>query len=231
MEDIGRKVAIFDIDGTIFRSSLLIQLVDQLIRDGVFPEEVQRVYAKQLEEWQDREGDYQAYIEAVVRAFKENIKGVHYGKLADAAETVVAAQWKRTYRYTRELIKELKRKKYFLLAVSHSPKTVLDKFCPRLGFDKVYGMLYEIGPQECFTGNVIDEHLIFNKANIIRRATEKEKLLLADSVGVGDTESDIPMLDAVEQPICFNPNAKLYAHAKRAGWKVVVERKDVIYEL
>jgi phosphoserine phosphatase len=108
---------------------------------------------------------------------------------------------------------------------------VLDKFCPRLGFDKVYGMLYEIGPQECFTGNVIDEHLIFNKANIIRRAAEKEKLLLADSVGVGDTESDIPMLDAVEQPICFNPNAKLYAHAKRAGWKVVVERKDVIYEL
>ena len=231
MEDIGRKVAIFDVDGTIFRSSLLIQLVDQLIRDGVFPEEVQDIYAKQLEAWQDREGDYQTYIEAVVRAFKEHIKGVHYGCLADAAETVVAAQWKRTYRYPRELIRELKRKGYFLLAVSHSPKTVLDKFCPRLGFDKVYGMLYEIGPQECFTGTVLDEHLIFNKANIIRRAAEKEKLLLADSVGVGDTESDIPMLDAVEQPICFNPNAKLFAHAKRAGWKVVVERKDVIYEL
>jgi phosphoserine phosphatase len=35
----------------------------------------------------------------------------------------------------------------------------------------------------------------------------------------------------VSEPICFNPNAALYAQAKRMGWKVVVERKDVIYEL
>ncbi len=231
MKDEGKKVAIFDVDGTIFRSSLLIEVVDQLIRDGVFAEDVQATYAKQQEKWLDREGDYQAYIEGVVKAFRENIKGIHYGSLADAAETVVAAHWKRTYRYTRDLLKELKRKDYYLLAVSHSPKTVLDKFCPRLGFDKVYGMMYEIGPQDCFTGAVIDEHLIYNKANIIRRAAEKEKLILADSIGVGDTESDIPMLDAVENPICFNPNAKLYAHAKRRQWKVVVERKDVVYEL
>jgi HAD superfamily hydrolase (TIGR01490 family) len=231
MADKKDKVAIFDVDGTIFRSSLLIEVVDQLIRDGVFPEEVQLTYAKQQEKWLDREGDYQSYIEAVVKAFRENIKGVHYGALADAAETVVAAQWKHTYRYTRDLLAELKRKNYFLLAVSHSPKTVLDKFCPRLGFDKVYGMMYEIGPQDCFTGEVMEEFMMYNKANVIRRAVEKEQLPLAQSLAVGDTESDIPMLETVEEPICFNPNAKLYAHAKRRQWKVVVERKDVVYEL
>lgn len=226
-----RRVAVFDVDGTIFRSSLLIQIVDQLIRDGVFPEEAQAEYARKQEKWLDREGDYEAYIEAVVATFKTRIRGMHYGALADAAERMVAAQWKRTYRYTRELLKDLKARGYFLLAVSHSPKTVLDKFCPRLGFDKVYGMVYEIGPQECFTGAVVDEHLIFNKANIVKRAVEKENLTLAHSVAVGDTEGDIPMLELVARPICFNPNAKLYAHAKRMKWKVVVERKDVIYEL
>lgn len=92
-------------------------------------------------------------------------------------------------------------------------------------------MLYETGPQDLFTGKILEEHVIFNKSNVLRRAVEKEQLPLADSIGVGDTESDIPMLEAVENPICFNPNAKLYAHAKRRGWKVVVERKDVIYEL
>jgi phosphoserine phosphatase len=50
-------------------------------------------------------------------------------------------------------------------------------------------------------------------------------------VGVGDTESDIPFLKLVDRPICFNPNRKLYAAAKRHGWKVVVERKDVIYKI
>jgi len=56
-------------------------------------------------------------------------------------------------------------------------------------------------------------------------------LTLKGSVGVGDTESDIAFLKMVEKPICFNPNQKLYQYAKRAGWKIVVERKDVIYHL
>jgi len=84
-----------------------------------------------------------------------------------------------------------------------------------LGFDKVYGRIYEIGPQDLCTGEVTDEHLIMNKANIVRRAVAKEGLTLEGSVAVGDTESDIPMLEAVERPICFNPNNNLYRHAKR----------------
>lgn len=226
-----RKVAIFDVDGTIFRSSLLIQVVNRLIEKNIFPPEARDVYEREYERWLNREGDYQEYIDAVVRAFVGHLKGVHYSALADAAEELVNEQWKRTYRYTRDLLVELKKKDYFLLAISHSPKTVLDKFCPRLGFDKTYGMIYEIGPQDCFTGNVTDQHLILNKAAIVRRAAEKENLTLAHSIGVGDTESDIPFLEAVTKPICFNPNQKLYRTAKRLGWKVVVERKDVIYEL
>ena len=226
-----RRVAVFDVDGTIFRSSLLIQVVEQHIRDGAFPEESQEVYARQHEKWLNREGDYDAYVMAVVKVFQDHLKGLHYGALADAAEKVVAVQWKRTYRYTRELLKELKAKDYYLLAVSHSPKTVLDKFCPRLGFDKSYGIMYEIGATDAFTGEISDEHLIMNKANIVKRAIEKEGLTLTHSIGVGDTESDIPFLEVVAQPICFNPNAKLYRYAKRMKWKVVVERKDMIYQL
>lgn len=226
-----RKVAVFDVDGTIFRSSLLIQLVDRLIEDGAFPKEARERYGREYEKWLNREGDYQEYIMAVVQAFNAHLKGIHYGALADAAAEVVEEQWKRVYRYTRDLLADLKGRGYFLLAVSHSPKTVLDKFCPRMGFDKAYGIVYEIGPQELFTGRIADEHLILNKANILKRATEKEGLTLEHSIGVGDTESDIPFLEMVAQPICFNPNSKLYMYAKRMKWKVVVERKDVIYEL
>ena len=226
-----RRVAVFDVDGTIFRSSLLIQLVNKLIEDGAFPEGARRAYEREYEKWLNREGDYQEYIHAVVEAFNKYLKGVHYGAFADAAEEVVEEQWKRVYRYTRDLLKDLKRRDYYLLAVSHSPKTVLDKFCPRMGFDKAYGIVYEIGPEECFTGGVVDEHLILNKAAILKRAVEKENLTLAHSIGVGDTESDIPFLEEVAQAICFNPNMKLYRHAKRMKWKVVVERKDVVYEL
>ena len=70
-----------------------------------------------------------------------------------------------------------------------------------------------------------------NKANIVRRAIEKENLTLKGSIGVGDTEGDIPVLEMVDNPICFNPNMLLYKTAKRNDWKVVVERKDVIYNI
>ncbi len=226
-----RKVAIFDVDGTIFRSSLLIQVVNRLIEKKVFPASARHVYEREYERWLNREGDYEEYIGAVVKAFVGHLKGVHYSALADTAEEVVDEQWKRVYRYTRDLLKDLKKRGYFLLAVSHSPKTVLDKFCPRLGFNKTYGMIYEIGPTECFTGRVVEEHLILNKAAIVRRAMEKENLALQHSYGVGDTETDVTFLEMVAKPICFNPNAKLYRYAKRMKWKVVVERKDVVYEL
>lgn len=161
-----------------------------------------------------------------------NIKGVHYGEFADVGRRVVAVQSKYVYRYTRDLIKNLKSDGYFIIAISQSPKTVLDEFCGQYGFDKVYGRYYEIGPQDRFTGGIIDEHLIQNKANIVKRVFDKNHNLTHEhSVAVGDTESDIPLLESVTDPICFNPNQELYKFARREGWKVVVERKDVIYHL
>ena len=226
-----KKVAFFDIDGTVFRSSLVIELVKGLIVQGVFPKKAGEVYAKEYQAWRNREGTYDAYIKAVVSSYIEHIKGVHYGELADVGRIVVAEQRNYVYRYTRDLVAQLKRDNYFLVAISQSPKTILDEFCREYGFDKVYGRIYEIGPQDLFTGKMIDVHLVENKANIVTRVLEKEDVTITDSVGVGDTEGDTALLESVQIPICFNPNSGLFEQAKRRDWKVVVERKDVIYEL
>jgi len=227
-----QPVAFFDIDGTVFRSSLLIELVDALVQEGVFPSEVQDEYRTAHTEWRNREGTYEEYIEAVIKAFLHHIKGVHYGTFADIGKRVVAIHSKHVYRYTRDLIKSLKDDGFFVVAISQSPKTILDQFCIQYGFDKVYGRIYEIGPQDRFTGVVTDTHIIENKATIVKRVFENNpNLTVKNSLAVGDTDGDIPLLDSVEQPICFNPNQSLYTYAKRMNWEVVVERKDVIYYL
>lgn len=226
-----RKVAIFDIDGTVFRSSLLIELVEGLIQGGLFPETVRKDYEREFLAWAHREGSYESYIARVVEVYMANIRGISYGEFMDVAEQVVEKVGRKVYRYPRDLLESLKKKGYYLLAISQSPKSILEKFCKNIGFDKVYGRIYELGPQDRFTGGLVELHLIANKANIVRRAVEKEELTLKGSVGMGDTENDISFLEMVDTPICFNPNEKLYKHAKREGWKVVVERKDVVYEL
>jgi len=226
-----KKVAVFDVDGTIFRSSLLIELVETLIERNIFPVSVRGVYKRAHEKWWNRQGSYEAYVDAVVDAFMHHIKGVSYADFDEAVKIVVSRNQYRTYRFTRDLVEKLKKRGYFLLAISHSPKGAVELFCKGLGFDKVYGIFYELGPTDRFTGKVIDEHLIANKGAILKRALQKENLTLAGSIAVGDTEGDLPIFEMVEKQICFNPNMALYRHAKRNGWKVVVERKDVIYEL
>lgn len=226
-----RRVAVFDIDGTVFRSSLSHELMERLTKDGVVSKKAAEYYQEHYQLWRDREGTYEDFIDMFANAAQKYWKGIYYGDFADAAKLVIAEQYKHTYVYTRELIKELKKRGYYLLAISHSPKTIVDPFCKKMGFDKAYGMVWEIGPQDQLTGSVAETHLIMNKANILKRAIEKENLTVAHSVGVGDTESDVSFLEMVARPICFNPNAALYRYAKRMKWKVVVERKDVVYEL
>jgi len=226
-----KKVAIFDIDGTIFRSSLLIEVTEALIQEELFPKKTAAVYATSFKNWIDRKDSYEKYIWDVVAAFEKNIVGVRHDDFARISKEVVNFHKNRVYRYTRELVGELKKKEYYILAISHSPKELVDAFCKNFGFNKVYGRVYEVGENGRFTGKTLYADLINNKASILDRAVQKEGLTLVNSVGVGDSEGDITFLSKVKKPICFNPNSKLYQHAKKAGWKVVVERKDVIYIL
>lgn len=226
-----QNVAIFDIDGTIFRSSLLIEITDALVSEGVWPKEIRQSYARSHKKWLDRNGSYEDYIGGVIRAFNRNIAGVRQEKFMGIAKGVVAEQKNRTYTYTRDLVGELRVKDYYLLAISHSPKMIVEPFCRSLGFHKVYGQMFELDARGRYTGKVMFRELITDKSVIFRRALEKENLTLRGSVGVGDTEADIPVLKMVDRPICFNPNNKLYQTAKRNHWSVVVERKDVIYRL
>jgi len=226
-----KKVAIFDIDGTIFRSSLLIEVTEALIDNGVFKSSLRNYYAKEHKRWSDREGSYNDYILGVVKAFEKNLKGVNYKAFEKVAKRVVAQQQNQVYEYTRDLVKKLKKKNYYLLAISNSPKLCVEEFGKSMGFDKVYGRMYEVDNAGLFTGKTMHLDLISDKAKVIQRAIEKEGLTIKGSVGVGDTGADIPMFKTVEKPICFNPNKELCAVAKKHGWQIVVERKDVIYKI
>lgn len=226
-----KKVAIFDIDGTIFRSSLLIELVNKMVEHELFLKDFSKHYRNEYRNWLDRKGSYDDYINAMVKAYNENISGVDYKEFKKVAEEVIGSMRDRVYRYTRDLVKKLKQEGYFLLAISHSPMEIVQDFGYSMGFDKVYGRIYKVGDDGKFTGEMEYVDLIADKARVLDRACEKEGLTLEGSIGVGDSEGDITQLQKVENPICFNPNKILFDEAKKNNWKIVVERKDVIYEI
>ncbi len=231
------KLAIFDIDGTIFRSSLVIELVHGLIAMGIFPKKAAQEIKNDYTIWLDRKGDYNDYIMKVVGVYLKYHKGMSAQYINRAAKHVLLQHRDRVYRYTRELIVDLRKKNYMLIAISGSPHYIVEQFAEYLGFDKAFGTISEVQNGKFtgrrFDGTKFDVTGIPHKDVVLKKyiADLKLEIDFKKSFAIGDTEGDIPLLSLVGNPIAFNPNSTLALLAKKKKWKIVIERKDVVYEV
>lgn len=228
----GIKLALFDIDGTIFRSSLVIELVNGLVNTKVFPPSAKKEMEADYLAWLNRQGSYETYVDQVVKIYVDNIRGVKEVTVNRVVETILDWQKNRLYRFTRDLIKILKEKNYYLVAISGSPHVIVSKFADYLGFKAAFGSVLEV-KNGVYTGGVVNRDSSANKQKVLQTFLGDHNFQpdLSRSIAVGDTEGDIPLLKLVENPIAFNPNRALAKYAKAKKWRIVVERKDVIYEI
>lgn len=177
--------------------------------------------------WVNRKGSYEDYINQVVKTFNKRIEGCLVKDVCKVSEIVIKEQKDKVYRFSRDLIQRLK-KTHILVALSGSPLEIVKIFAKKWGFQIYFGTYY-FSSQGKYSGEI--KPILNDKGKIILDLKEKMGWSLKKSIGVGDTETDAKFLELVEKPICFNPNQKLYNLAKKFGWQVVVERKDVIYYL
>jgi HAD superfamily hydrolase (TIGR01490 family) len=224
-----RKLAIFDIDGTIFRSSLMVELMKTLVYYKIFPKEAEDAFDREYFAWADRRGPYQHYIDKMVDVFTEEIVGCKEEDIKKMSKRVAEYFRDRKNVYTRDLIEKV-RKNHFLLSISGSPIEVVSEYNKYLKFDAVFGTIYGLDKNRIYTGKMILDGA-HQKEKIFNQFLSGNDFDLKNSIGVGDTQYDAAFLNRVGHPIVFNPNASLEKLARRKGWKIVVERKDVIYEL
>lgn len=224
------KLAVFDIDGTIFRKNLHFELINELVWLKVFPQSVRKELNKAYTDWLEHVGTYEEYRKELVFLYEKYIKGCKVEDIIKASKIVVPFHKDRTYVFAERLIKKLKAENYHIIAVSGSPIEIVEEFNHlHLHFDEVFGSVYE-REDEIYTGR---EGFVpvRNKGQFIKQYVYENKLSFDDSYGVGDTESDASFLELVENPIAFNPNHNLKEIAQKNKWKIMVEKKDVIYEI
>lgn len=218
----------FDIDGTIFRNSLLIELHWKMVKAGIVPKSAITKLDRHYWRWVRRQGSYDRYLQEVIESFSKFTAGQRTADIKALARRVVQGQGEIVYRYTRSLVERL-RKTHLLIAISGSPREIVEEFARAWKFDHMVGTQYEVKGRR-YTGKLqfIAAH---HKREALQGLIDRYGLSLKGSVGVGDTESDAGVFELVDHPICFNPTAELYKLAKKKGWKVVVERKNMIYHL
>jgi len=225
-----KKLAIFDIDGTIFRKNLHFELINELSWINVFPRNVRDQIVHLYTNWLEHKGTYESYRLGLVNLFEKHIKGCKQEDVIRASEIVIAFHKDRTYIFAEDLIRKLKKNDYHVIAISGSPIEIVEEYNKKhLNFDKVFGSVYEI-KNGIYTGGYVDEP-IKNKGDVVRKYAQDNNLTLRQSYGIGDTESDASFLELVEYPIAFNPNENLKNIAQKNGWRIVVEKKDIIYEM
>jgi len=226
----SQKIAVFDIDGTIFRKNLAFELIDQLAWMNIFDKKVRKTLINLYTRWLDHKGTYEEYRKALVVLYAQNLKGCKKSDIIEASQEAMPFYKDRSYIFANQLINKLKKEKYNIIAVSGSPIEIVEEYNKHLGFNAVFGSVYETDEGGYYTGKALFEPTI-HKGHVVKQYVIENKLTLEDSYGVGDTESDAKFLEIVENPIAFNPNSNLHAMALDKGWKIVVEKKDVIYEI
>lgn len=225
-----RPFAAFDIDGTVIRWQLYHAVGDALAKMGAIGSaDFERVREARMS-WKRRAGEdsFRQYEEELVKVFDKELGGLEVVVVEQASEKVFEEYRDQVYTYTRDLIKSLKAQGYLLFAISGSPDTIVRKLAGYYGFDDFAATRYPtkdgrfLGTKELSLGK---------KPELLKALIEKHGAKQAGSIIVGDSEGDIDMLAMAERPIAFNPSKKLFQHAAAQGWKIVLERKNMVYEL
>ena len=225
-----QRFAVFDIDGTLIRWQLYHAIADTLVRLGHGDANNFQTVKDARMNWKNRmhAESFKEYEHRLVKAVDQMLLHLSIEQFNEAANAVFEEYKDQVYTYTRGLLRELKNAGYLLFAISGSQEEIVEKIAKYHGFDDFVGSTY-IKKGKSFTGEkilrAIDKHLVL--AELIKKHGVTNK----NSVAVGDSAGDISMLESVEQPIAFNPERKLFDHAVKQGWKVVVERKNMVFEL
>lgn len=226
-----KPFAVFDIDGTLLRWQLYHAVADELVKTGYLDNKNFKKVREARMTWKKRthKDSYVEYENKLIEYFENAMIRINKNDLNKVFETVIASYKDQVYTYTRDLIKGLKDNGYLIFAISASQQEIVSMLANYYDFDDAIGSTYK-NKDGLFTGET-DIMKNQRKPQALVELVKKHSATWENSIGVGDSESDIEMLKKVKNPIAFNPTKKLFETAKKNDWKVVVERKNVIYHL
>lgn len=229
--------AFFDIDGTIFRNSLMIEHYKKLNKYEVIDPAIWYTRVKALyEEWEKRFGDFEPYLETLAQIYIEELKGVDKGYIEFIASQVINLNGDMVYKYSRDQIEWHKDQGHKVFFISGSPDFLVSKMAEKYGATEYRGTIYKVDEENKFTGEIIRMWDSKSKQRVLDDLINRYDVDLDNSYAYGDTTGDLSMLKMVGNPVAMNPNKPLFLAIKEdeelsKKVSIIVERKNIIYKL
>lgn len=229
--------AFLDIDGTLYRNSLMIEHFKKMVKYEIIDPGVWHTSVKAaFTEWRKRVGEYDAYMLELVDTYYEVLKGKRAADLEFITNQVIALHGDIVYKYTRSRILWHKVQGHKVFFISGSPEFLVAKMAEKYDIDGYKGTGYITDQKGYFTGEVVPMWDSDSKNRAIDEFVEKYDIDLTQSYAYGDTNGDFSMLSRVGHPVAINPAKELMLNIKSTPELVkkamiIIERKDVIYQL
>ena len=233
----NNTAAFFDIDGTIFRNSLMIEHFKKLnkyevINPAIWYTKVKKVY----EEWEKRYGDFELYLEILAEVYLQELKGVNKSYIEFIASQVINLNGDMVYKYSRVQIEWHKNQNHKVFFISGSPDFLVSKMAEKYGATEYKGTIYKVDEENKFTGEIVRMWDSESKQRVLDDLIVRYDVDLKKSYAYGDTTGDLSMLRMVGNPVAINPNKPLFLAIREdielsEKITIIVERKNLIYKL
>ncbi|MDO5047407.1 MAG: HAD-IB family hydrolase [Anaerococcus sp.] len=230
-----RSAAFFDIDGTLFRNSLLIEHFLKLSADGILEKSIWTEEIGPLfEKYQNRFGAYEDYLDKAALVYQKSIKGLDKKTILKYSSLVIEENKNKVYMATRKAVERHRERGDLIFFISGSPEFLVDQFGKFYGATESISTAYIFDEKNKFTGKVIPMWDGRSKLSAIIDLSERYRIDLSKSYSYGDTNGDITMFQMVAHPFAINPSyeliEKLYSDIDlRKKASIIIERKDVNY--
>lgn len=149
------------------------------------------------------------------------LEGRHERDFARLGPRVLAGVLPRLYPQVLDIAwahQDAGRKVYIATAASQETG---DMVAHVLGFDGAVGTRFE-HRDGVYTGRLAGPFAYrHGKAQLVRELAAQEDIDLAISYAYSDSESDLPFLEAVGNPVVVNPDAELLRIARERGWDIM----------
>ena len=221
------KIAFFDIDGTIQNKSLTESLFEILIQDYPYRGANEEKYlqlqdeASKLRKAYKSSGDeaddlFGKYCQKVVEFSMFALEKYSLEEVREIGRRI-ATEYRdhQDYVFSKELIEFLRQEGFELVAISGSPKFLVDAFVKEYGFSKGIGQDYvKDGKTGIFKETSIktfqDKHIFIEEILRDRSSGDfnRDNFYI---VAVGDTECDFSMMDYANKAFVINPSLSFFS--------------------
>jgi HAD superfamily hydrolase (TIGR01490 family) len=221
------QAAFFDLDKTIISRSSSLALGRPLYRAGM------------VSRGQLIKGAYAQLVYLLVGADEDKMDRLRDGVLAmtkgwerDQVEALVEEALldvidPYVYQEALDLMELHRSEGRSIYIVSSSPEEIVRPLARHFGVSGIIATRAEIGQDGRYTGELEFYAYGAQKAEAIVWVAERNGIELNSSYAYSDSITDLPMLEAVGNPVAVNPDKELRREAEERGWQIRDFRRPV----